>query len=204
MRHLEAAAGLIVAGLCLWAGTPEARAHCDTMEGPVVKDAQTALASRDLAPVLKWVKPEAETTLREAFRLTLAVRALGPEARDLADRSFLETLVRIHREGEGEPYTGIKPAGTKVDPALATADQALETGSVEALAGMLAAKVEGGLRARFARAAQARTHAGDSAELGRDYVAAYVEFLHYAERVHAAAESAHPGHGASSEADDHR
>jgi len=98
-------------------------------------------------------------------------------------RSF-ETLVRIHREGEGAPYSGLKPAGIAIEPAIAASDKALETGSVEALAAMVATEAERGIRERFARAAEARKHAGESVERGREYVAAYVEFMHYAERLH--------------------
>jgi hypothetical protein len=69
-------------------------------------------------------------------------------------------------------------------------------GSVDPLAKMLATKVDKGLRERYARAAEARTHASESVEKGREYVAAYVAFMHYAERLHADAstDAAHPGH----------
>ncbi len=122
-----------------------ALAHCDTLDGPVVKDARVALDAQDVTPVLKWV------------------------SRD--------------KEGEGEPYTGLKPAGTAVDPGIAASDTALETGSVEALAKLVTAEVERGVRQRYAEAAEARRHATASVEQGRQYVAAYVEFMHYAERL---------------------
>ena len=144
-----AAAGAV----CLSLVPRAARAHCDTLDGPVVKDARAALESKDVTPVLKWVRPDAEGEIREAFQHALGVRALGAEARALADRFFFETLVRVHREGEGAPYTGLKPAGTAVDPGIAASDRALETGSVEPLAKLLTAEVEKGLRHRFAEAA---------------------------------------------------
>jgi hypothetical protein len=161
----------------------EVRAHCDTLDGPVVQDARRALEAKDVSPVLKWVKPEAEAEIREAFRQSVSVRGLGPEARTLADRSFFETLVRVHREGEGAPYTGLKPAGSEVDPAILASDTALESGSVDALVKLIATEVEHGLRERFASASGARAHAAHSVEAGRAYVAAYVEFMHYAERL---------------------
>jgi hypothetical protein len=198
MRHLNEVVVLVVAGLSLLGGPPTARAHCDTMDGPVIKDAQAALASRDVTPVLKWVAPELEATIRQSFERAVAVRALGPEARDLADRFFFETLVRIHREGEGAPYTGLKEAGAPVDPAIVAADRALETGSVEGLGRLLTAKTEQGLRERFARVAEARRNAAKSVERGREYVAAYVEFTHYAERLHADAVTS--AHGAQEKA----
>lgn len=171
----------------------EAGAHCDTMEGPLIKDVQAAFASGDVTGVLKWVKPQEEAIVAESFRRALAVRSLGAEARELADRYFIETLVRIHREGEGEPYTGVKPAGTAVDPGIVAADEALAKGSVEPLATALAAQIEKGLRERFARAAEARRHASESVEQGRAYVSAYVQFMHYAERL-VALNAAHAQH----------
>jgi hypothetical protein len=175
---------------------PRARAHCDALDGPVVKDARLALESGRVAVVLKWIAPEKESELREAFRQALVVRGPGGEARALADRYFFETLVRIHREGEGAPFTGLKPAG-QVDPAIAAADQALASGSVEALARRIAGEAERGLRERFERAVASRRRSDENVELGRQAVAAYVEYVHYAERLLAAARTApaHHDHG---------
>jgi len=160
-----------------------AAAHCDTLDGPVVKDARIALESGDPTPVLKWVGPDKESEVRDAFRHALAVRKLGPDGQALADRFFFETLVRIHREGEGVPYTGLKPAGTPVEPGIAAADKALEAGSVDALVKLVAEEAERGMRTRFARAAETKKRAAESVERGREYVAAYVEFMHYGERL---------------------
>ena len=126
------------------------------------------------------------------------MRALGAEARALADRFFFETLVRVHREGEGAPYTGLKPPGTAIDPGIAASDTALEAGSVDPLVKLLTAEVDKGLRHRFAKAADTRTHAAESVEKGRQYVAAYVAFMHYAERLLAdASTTAAHGEGAA-------
>lgn len=160
----------------------QAFAHCDTLDGPVVAEARSALAEGDVTPVLKWVRAEDEAEIRAAFEKTLAVRKLDPEARELADRYFFETLVRIHRAGEGAPYTGLKPGGT-VDPAVARADRALESGSVEKLAGDIAAHAAEGIRERFDRVVETRKHAGDSVQAGRTYVEAYVGYVHYVEGV---------------------
>ena len=152
MTHTRALA--LVGAFCLTLVPRAALAHCDTLDGPVVKEARAALDSKDVTPVLKWVRPDKEGEIREAFRHTLDVRALGAEARALADRFFFETLVRVHREGEGAPYTGLKPAGTAVDPAVAASDRALETGSVEPLVKLLTTEVDKGLRHRFTEAAE--------------------------------------------------
>ncbi len=181
---------------CLTLAPRVALAHCDTLDGPVVTDARAALEAKDVTPVLKWVKADREAEIREAFRHAQDVRVLGPEARALADRFFFETLVRVHRDGEGAPYTGLKPAGTAVDPGIAAADAALESGSVEPLVGVVTRQVDLGLRQRHARAAEARRHASESVLKGREYVEAYVDLMHYAEGLLAAAgPAAHdPGH----------
>ena len=120
-------------------------AHCDTMDGPVVKDAQAALAKGDVTVVLRWVTKTSEDEIRQMFAKTLVVRAKGPEAKELADMYFFETLVRLHRAGEGFAYTGLKPAGTPVPPPVAKADEALAKGNVDALAKKIAAAVEAGI-----------------------------------------------------------
>jgi hypothetical protein len=182
---------LIAAGLLC---PSAARAHCDTMDGPVVTEAKAALARGDLAPVLKWVKPEYESEVRATFERTLAVRTLGSEARELADMYFFETVVRLHRAGEGEPYTGLKPAGTDPGRAVVASDEALAKGSVDALVKMVTDAVAKGIRARFARAREARSHADDSVAAGREYVQAYVESVHYVERLYDDAVAEHAAH----------
>lgn len=173
-----------------------AAAHCDTLDGPVVKAAREALARKDVTPVLRWVRPEAEPEIRQAFERTLKVRQAGGESQALADQFFFETLVRVHRLGEGATYTGLQPAGS-VEHAIALADQALESKSDEALVAALSKVVANGLRTRYAEAAAAARHADSNVEAGRAFVAAYVEFIHYAERVHQAATiSAAHQHGA--------
>jgi len=158
-------------------------AHCDTLEGPVVESARKALASGDITPLLKWVAADDEQMIRTAFQKTLDVRKLGNQARDLADTYFFETLVRIHRAGEGAPYTGLK-SGTTVDPAVALADKALESGSVDHLVNVLADAAAKGIRERFHRALEAQKHAGEDVASGRKFVKTYVVFTHYVEELH--------------------
>lgn len=169
-------------------------AHCDTLEGPVVAAARVALEKGDISPVLKWVRPEDETVIKEAFDRTLSVRTQSVEARELADLYFFETLVRIHRAGEGVAYTGLKPA-EEVDPAVALADQALENGKVDNLVNMLTNAMGKGIRSRFANALEKRSHADDSVAAGREFVESYVVFTHYVEGLHSliAGESMHHG-----------
>jgi hypothetical protein len=187
----------VAAAVVLMAPVP-ASAHCDALDGPVVQDARAALEKGDVAPALKWVPPAAEAEVRGAFRQAVAVRGLGREAQSLADRYFFETLVRLHRAGEGEEYTGLKPAGSAVDPAVRAADEALQCECMDALRRLVATKLEHGLAARLDRVLAARKRAGESVERGREDVAAYTEFVHYAERVHQAVTGSAP-HGEARE-----
>lgn len=96
-------------GLLCTVLSKNAFAHCDTLDGPVVQAARIALEKGDVRALVKWVQADDEKEIRVAFQKTLAVRAKGAEAKELADMYFFETLVRIHRAGEGAPYTGLKP-----------------------------------------------------------------------------------------------
>src|SRR5574342_1437169 len=142
-------AGLIVLFTMLFFGANKAFAHCDGLDGPVVKAAQRALETGNVNLVLIWVEKNDEHAIRNAFQKTLAVRKLSPQAKELADMHFFETLVRIHRAGEGAPYTGLKPAGRDLGPAIPAADRALETGDAGPLAAVLDGAVKAGLAGRF-------------------------------------------------------
>lgn len=185
--QLILASVLVVAGLNL---PLAARAHCDSMDGPVVRAAKTALEKKDVTPVLKWVKPDAEAEIRAAFAKTLAVRVKGPDARELADWFFFETLVRVHRAGEGAPFTGLKPDGTDLGPALKGADKALETGDAEPLVQLVTSEVANGIRHRFAEAREKQAQAEQNVDAGRAFVAAYVDYVHYVEGLHEKAQGA--------------
>ncbi len=167
-----------------------ALAHCDTMDGPVVQAAQRALKERNADLVLRWVQKPAEAEIKQAFERALGVRELGGKAQELADQYFFETLVRVHRAGEGATFTGVKPAGTDLGPAVEEADRALESGSVEKLITQVTSEAAAGIRRRFADAREKKVYAGHNVEAGREFVAAYVEYVHYAEGLYRAARSA--------------
>ena len=195
---------LAVAVLGAWLFTPNVVwAHCDTLDGPVVVEAKSALEKGDVTPLLKWVTKEYEAEIKAAFKKTLAVRARAPEAKELADMYFFETLVRIHRAGEGAPYTGLKPAG-HVEPPVAAADKAIEVGSVDELAKNIGQAAEKAVKERFERLMDARKHKDESVEAGRKYVDAYVIFVHYVEGLHNTIQAggAH-GHGEEGQGEGH-
>lgn len=165
-----------------------ARAHCDTLDGPVVRDARAALMKQDVSPALKWVRAEDEKQVEEAFNRTLSARNECVYARELADLYFFETVVRLHRQGENLPYTGLKPAGS-VDPGIALADRALDTGSADEMIRLITEKVAAGLREKFGQAAALKKGAEASVPAGRKYVESYVRYIHYVEALNQTAES---------------
>ena len=202
--HLRIASALTVAA-SIFIATPAA-AHCDGLDGPVVAAARTALASGDPNSVLIWVQPKDEAEVRRAFTEAVVVRKLSGQARGLADRYFFETLVRVHRAGEGAPYTGLKPAGRDLGPAIPLADQAVATGSERNLAAFAANEVERGIHERFADLQSKRTFRPDDLAAGREYVGSYVAFVHYVEGLHKATEAGTAGHypeGQSAPAEHH-
>jgi len=161
-----------------------ALAHCDTMDGPVVKAAKQALKTRNINHVLIWVQPKDEAEVREAFRQVLAVRTLSPAARALADRYFFETLIRIHRAGEGQPYTGLKPAGTDLGPLIPVADKAMARGSLELLLNLFPDNLRPEISSRFREVIAKRNFQPNDVEGGRQFVAAYTKFLEYLEHLY--------------------
>ena len=193
----------VLAGAGLMMIPQVALSHCDTKAGPVVQAAKVALERNDVTPVLRWVKKDGEAEVKAAFAKTLTVRAKGVEARELADQFFFETLVRIHRAGEGEPFTGLKPAGTDPGPVVTQADKALETGSADKVIQLVTDAAAAGIRQRFAEAREKQGHANESVEAGREFVAAYVAYVHYVEGLHETAQASGAHHADASATTEH-
>ena len=200
MRHLSMQRILLVLALAVAMGFPasrDARAHCDTMDGPVVNTARMALEKGVVTPVLKWVRKKDEDEIKDQFQKTLIARKQGNEAKELADRYFFETLVRIHRAGEGAPYTGLK--SEPVEPIIQAADKALDTGSADQLVKHVTEAVAAGIRERFNRVKEAKKRADENVEKGRVFVEAYVLFTHYVERLHLDTAAGGEHHGGAKE-----
>ena len=184
----------IVVTIILFVVSGTSAAHCDGMDGPVVVAARTALATGDVNRVLLWVRENDEAEVKQAFQSTLKVRSLSLEAKELADRYFFETVVRLHRTAEGAPYTGLKPAGRDLGPAIPAADRALAVGSSEHLKQLLMNVLQTGLQEHFEKAFARRNFRADDLAAGRRYVEEYVEYVHYVERVYEASVKSSQGH----------
>lgn len=156
-------------------------AHCDTMDGPLIKDAMQAIGQNNVNYVLKWVSSENETEIKNVFNLMMKVRELSPEAKDIAEKYFFETLVRIHRSGEGVPFTGVKPHGTPIDGKVIAADKSIEIGNLSPLKDMVTKDILPELTKRFDKVMSLKNFDVNNVEAGREYIEAYVQFFKFAE-----------------------
>jgi Family of unknown function (DUF6448) len=184
----------VLAGGLLF-GAQNASAHCDALDGPVATAALEALDAQNVNLVLPYAPARAEAELSAAFDQAVAARASGPAAKAVADRYFVETAVRLHRAGEGAPYTGVQPAGMDFGPAIPAAERALETGNAKALEALLAEEVRHAIRKRLAEATakgsaskEPKTHAEVAA--ARERLSAEFAFIGFAEGTHRATEGA--------------
>ncbi len=173
----------ILLSLGLWMTPQHAFAHCDSYDGPVIKDALKALEQNNPDLVMKWIDALHEKEITNLFNKTLKYRSGDQEIYSLLEKHFLETLVRIHREGEGEPYTGLKAAGS-TEEIIQLTDTALEEKDFEGFLLKFDAKADSILREKYQKVAQLEKVKDQSAEQGRAYVAAYVDYTHTIKKMH--------------------
>ncbi|MEM3770484.1 MAG: DUF6448 family protein [Candidatus Bathyarchaeia archaeon] len=158
--------------------------HCDTLDGPVVMAAKKALETGNINFILPWVPKKAEDELRRAFKKTLQARKLGKEAVEVADYWFFETAVRLHREGEGAPYTGLKPAGLDWGPIVPRADRAIEKGDAKEVIHFIMHAVEEELEKRFRHTMEKKNYDVNDVDAAREYVQAMLGFVLYAHHLY--------------------
>lgn len=187
------AAFFIAVGLLF--GSQSAQAHCDSIDGPVAKAALAALETGNVNLALPYAPVMAESEIRAAFAQSLKVRVLGPEAKTLADRAFIETTVRLHRAGEGAAYTGLKPAGIDYGPAIPAAERAIETGNLAPVKALLVEEVEHGLHARLAHVREMQKAVKEpktttDVPAARERVSAELGFVTYVEGLRQAVQGA--------------
>jgi hypothetical protein len=168
--------------------------HCDTLDGPVVKTAKRALATGNVNLILPWVPQKAEAELKKAFRKTTQVRKASKEAAELADYWFFETAVRLHRAGEGAPYTGLKPAGLDWGPVVPRAEKAIEQEDAKEAIEFLSRTVEDEMKERFAHAMAKKKYDENDVKAAREYVHAMLGFVLYSHHLYTFVKSG-AGHG---------
>jgi hypothetical protein len=193
----------LVAAFCLWGAAAPADAHCDGVDGPVATAAQRAIETGNVNLALPYAPASAEAEIVTKFQEARRVRNRGQDARALADRAFVETVVRLHRMGEGASYTGLRPAGVDYGPMIPAAEQALQSGDVGAVRTTLLEEIDHGLAQRLARVRamravtlEPRDHDGVAA--ARERVSAELEFITYAEGLRQAVSGAAGEHHESS------
>lgn len=185
----------LVAGVVALSWGAAAQAHCDTLDGPVVSEARKALDTGNVNLALGWVQMKDEAEIRDAFQKSVSMRKTSAAGKELADRYFFETLVRVHRAGEGAPYTGLKPAG-EIEPAIAAADKSIETGKLEPVVRLVKEQMEHGLHQQFEAVASKKKYNPNDVAAARSFVGAYVEYVHYVEGLYNEAGAAKAGHAA--------
>jgi hypothetical protein len=174
--------------------------HCDTRDGPVITAAKKALDKGNVNLVLIWVPEQAESEVRKSFDRVMRVRKAGKEARELSDDWFFETVVRLHRAGEGAPYTGLKPAGLDEGPVVHRAEKAIATGNPEEAISFILHVVEEDLEQRFKTVMEKARYNVNNVAAGRAYIQAYIGFVVYAHHLYAwiTDGGGHGEHGAGS------
>ena len=172
----------------------KASAPCDSYDGPVIQDALKALEQNKVELVYKWISEPQEAEISTLFRKTYKYKKKDQEIYQLLEKHFLETLVRLHREGEGAPYTGLKPAGS-TKQIIALTDKALFEKDLPGLLERLNTHISKVIQEKYDKVAALWEVKDESSEKGRAYVAAYVDYTHTIEAIHAPLEHSEKGTG---------
>jgi len=161
--------------------------HCDSLSGPVVKMAKKALETGNVKFILPYVPKESEGEVIAAFNKVLPLHNQPDGAHEIADSFFFETVVRLHRAGEGAPYTGLKPAGLDEGPVIPIAERAIETGSVEDLKNTLMDIIGIEVERRFDHMQHLKQHAEESVDDAREYVESMLGLQVWSHKIYLAA-----------------
>lgn len=160
-----------------------AAAHCDSYDGPALLDAEKALETNNVDLILKWINSDMESEVVPLFHKTYSLKNGDPEIYKIVKKHFYETFIRLHREMEGAPFTGLKPAGTTAQITVMS-DKALETGDFDSLLKALNKHINSVLIEKFDKTEALYKVRNNSVEQGRAYVKAYVDYTHSVEAVH--------------------
>lgn len=158
--------------------------HCDSNDGPVVKAAMAALERRDVDLVLPFVPETSEAEVSAAYEKVLAARSAGEAAAEVADEWFFETVVRLHRAGEGATFTGLKPAGLGHGKVVPVAEKAVETGSVDELADLLTGLLRDEVERKFTRVIELKGADSGTVRERREYVEAMLGFIVWSNKTY--------------------
>lgn len=169
------------------------QAHCDRVNGPVAVAAKQALETGDISQALIWVGEQQAEELRTKFKQSLRAYTNGEASRQLAERYFMETTVRLHREAEGMPYTGLKPAQPSSKD-IQTAEKALESKNLSPVTDLLSEEIRNKTTELYQHAMKAKKNRHQSVEAGREWVNAYVKYIVYVHKLYQKIQAG-PAHG---------
>jgi len=172
----------LLVGLFLLLFNAPIYAHCDSYDGPVIKDALKALDSNKVELVLKWIDSDQEKEVIALFNKTYKLKKGDKEVYTIVEKHFLETLVRLHRETEGAPFTGLKPAGS-MTPLVEMADSSIDNNTINEVSKAVLSHLEEVIKERYANVMKLHKTKDNSVEEGRAYVHAYVEYTHTLEAL---------------------
>ena len=180
--------------LMLFAALPTS-AHCDSYDGPVIKDATKALETNNVNLVLKWITEEQEQEIIPLFNKAYSLKNGDEEVYAIVEKYFFETLVRLHRETEGASYTGLKPAGT-TKQIIQMTDKALEIRNADDFLIKFNSHIDKVVSEKYQKVAELDKSKDNSKKQGRTFVEAYVDYTHTVEALHDILEhsDSHAGH----------
>lgn len=174
---------IVLMSLFFLFGSFQASAHCDSYDGPVIIDAVKALETNNVNLVLKWISKEQENEIIPLFIKTYQLKKGDKEVYSIVEKHFFETLVRLHRETEGAPFTGLKPAGT-TKKIIVLSDKAIADKNVDDLLSKLNGHIENVIKEKYSHVTTLFNEKDMSPEKGRQYVKAYVDYTHTLEAIH--------------------
>lgn len=179
--NLQTIRSIVFMSLLMLFCSLSASAHCDSYDGPVIKDAIKAFETNNVDLVLKWITEEQE--IIPLFNKTYQLKNGDKEVYAIVEKHFFETLVRLHRETEGEPYTGLKPAGS-TQQIIQMTDKALKEGNVDDFLVKLNSHMDKVVREKYQKVAELKKVKDNSTQQGREFVEAYVDYTHTVKAMH--------------------
>ena len=157
--------------------------HCDTESGPVIKAAKQAIKTGNVNYILIWVQKDDSEKIIEVFNKTILNIKKDPTNQENYEKELFTTLLKVHREGEGAEFSGIKDDNTVLKP-IKMADSAIDDGSIKEVSKMVTNHIERVITEKFTELEHARQFDVNDVEAGREYVRKYVEFMHLIEGLH--------------------
>lgn len=158
--------------------------HCDTLDGPLVLAAIRALEDNNVNIILPWAPKEAEEEITNAFNLSTKIRNNDNITKKVADRWFFETVVRLHREGEGAHFTGLKPEGLDTGPVIPLTEECYELKDTKKVIEYLQQTVQLDIEKRFNRVIDTSNYDVNDVTAGREHINALLDYMTHSHKLY--------------------